>query len=476
MKELPDFSRTRLLVVGDVMLDRYWQGPTARISPEAPVPVVRVEADEGRPGGAANVAVNAASLGSRVTLLGVTGDDEPAQVLASQLARAGVECRFERLAGVPTVTKLRVVSRHQQLIRLDFENGFPGLDPAHLLDDFARVLADCDVVVLSDYAKGTLAAVDRFIGMARAAGRPVLVDPKGSDFSRYRGATVVTPNLAELEAVVGRCADEPTLVERGARLVDDCGFESLLVTRGEHGMTLFERGQRPRHLPAQAREVYDITGAGDTVIAVLAAGIAAGLPLDAATALSNAAAGVVVGKLGTASVSVDELRAALVGQAPVRRGVLDEEALVAAVVGARARGETVVFTNGCFDILHAGHVAYLEEASRLGDRLIVAVNVDATVTELKGPGRPVNALANRVRVVAALGCVDWVVAFAEATPERLICRLLPDVLVKGGDHDPATIAGAACVRAAGGEVRALRYVEGLSTTRIIEAIGKGETA
>ncbi len=476
MKELPDFSRTRLLVVGDVMLDRYWHGATSRISPEAPVPVVRVEIDEGRPGGAANVAINVAALGGGVTLLGVTGDDEPARALESQLGKRGVHCRFDRLDRVPTITKLRVVSRHQQLIRLDFEDGFPGFDPARLLEDYEHELATAHVVVLSDYAKGTLAAAGRFIELARAAGRPVLVDPKGSDFSRYRGATLVTPNLAELEAVVGRCADEPMLVERGRRLMDDCRLQALLVTRGEHGMTLLQRGHPPRHLPAQAREVYDITGAGDTVIAVLAAGIAAGLPLEAATALSNTAAGIVVGKLGTASVSVEELSAALVEPASVPRGAMDEETLAAAVAGARARGETVVFTNGCFDILHAGHVAYLEEASRLGDRLVVAVNVDDAVRQLKGPGRPVNALSNRLRVVAALGCVDWVVPFAEDTPERLICRLLPDILVKGGDHDPATIAGAGCVRAAGGEVRALRYVEGLSTTRIIDAIGKGETA
>jgi D-beta-D-heptose 7-phosphate kinase/D-beta-D-heptose 1-phosphate adenosyltransferase len=310
--------------------------------------------------------------------------------------------------------------------------------------------------------------VSRFIELGRAAGKPILVDPKGSDFSRYRGATLLTPNLAEFEAVVGRCVDETALAERGLRLMDDLALDALLVTRGEHGMTLFRQGQPAQHLPAQAREVYDITGAGDTVIAVLAAGLAARLPIESATALANTAAGVVVGKLGTATVTPQELHAASRG--PVRRGVLDEEALAAAVAAARAGGETVVFTNGCFDILHAGHVSYLEEASRLGDRLVVAVNVDATVRELKGAGRPVNPLASRLRVLAALGCVDWVVPFAEATPERLICRLRPDVLVKGADHDPATIAGAECVRDTGGKVCVVTYVDGHSTTRIIDAI------
>jgi D-beta-D-heptose 7-phosphate kinase/D-beta-D-heptose 1-phosphate adenosyltransferase len=468
MRELPEFRKARVLVAGDVMLDRYWHGATSRISPEAPVAVVRVESEEGRPGGAGNVALNIAALGGEVTLLGLTGDDETGRLLEAKLAERGVACRFDRLEHFATITKLRVISRHQQLIRLDFEDGFPGYDAGDLVADYERQLAFADAVVLSDYAKGTLREIRRFIEPARAAGRPILVDPKGSDFSRYRGATVVTPNLAELEAVVGRCADEAAIVERGLRLMADCDLQALLVTRGEHGMTLLQRGRPVQHLPTQAREVYDITGAGDTVIAVLAAGMAAGLPLESATALANTAAGIVVGKLGTATVTPEELQAATLE--PVRRGVLDEEQLVAAMALARARGETVVFTNGCFDILHAGHVTYLEEASRLGDRLVVAVNVDETVRTLKGEGRPVNPLANRMRVLAALGCVDWVVPFSEDTPERLICRLKPDSLVKGADHDPATIAGADCVRAAGGKVCVTGYVDGVSTTRIIEAI------
>ena len=470
MRELPDFSKTRLLVVGDVMLDRYWHGATSRISPEAPVPVVRVDAEEARPGGAGNVALNVAALGAEATLLGLTGDDDMARLLEQQLGKRGVRCRFDRLERFATITKLRVVSRHQQLIRLDFEDGFPGYDAGDLLADYARQVGQADVVVLSDYAKGTLREAPQFIAAARAAGRPVLVDPKGADFTRYRGATLLTPNLAELEAVVGRCPDEAAIVARGQGLMADCALEALLVTRGEHGMTLLARDRPPLHLPAQAREVYDITGAGDTVIAVLAAALAAGVPIESATALANTAAGIVVGKLGTACVTPAELHAVLGGGGPAPRGVLDEERLAGAIAAARARGETVVLTNGCFDILHAGHVAYLEEASRLGDRLVVAVNVDDTVRRLKGEGRPVNPLDSRLRVLAALACVDWVVPFSEDTPERLICRLRPDVLVKGGDHDPATIAGGDCVRAAGGQVRSLGYVEGVSTTRLIETL------
>ena len=252
MRELPDFSKARILVAGDVMLDRYWHGATSRISPEAPVAVVRVESEEGRPGGAGNVALNIAALGGQVTLLGLTGDDETGRLLERKLEERGVGCRFDRLERFATITKLRVVSRHQQLIRLDFEDGFPGYDAGDLLADYGRQVGLVDAVILSDYAKGTLREVRRFIELGRAAGRPILVDPKGNDYSRYRGATVLTPNLAELEAVVGRCADEPTLVERGLRLMTDCELDALLVTRTE---ALEEWRQSPPPDPAQ-RSVF----------------------------------------------------------------------------------------------------------------------------------------------------------------------------------------------------------------------------
>ena len=470
MKELLNFSQSSVLIFGDVMLDRYWHGATSRISPEAPVPVVKVEAEEGRPGGAGNVALNVTALGGSATLVGLSGRDEPGDILDRQLAGAGVATRLVRQSQFPTITKLRIISRHQQLIRLDFEDGFPGLDDDALLANFKAALDDCDVVVLSDYGKGTLREVPDFIRAARVAGRQVLVDPKGTDFTRYRGATLITPNLSEFEAVVGTCRDEDTLVERGQQLLSDLDLQALLITRGEHGMSLLQRGREPHHLPAQAREVFDVTGAGDTVIATLAAGLASGLPLDSATQLANTAACVVVGKLGTATATAQELAQALAAQRTVDHGVVVEGPLLDAVAAARARGETIVMTNGCFDILHAGHVTYLEEASKLGDRLVVAVNVDETVRELKGADRPVNPLQNRMRVLAALGCVDWVVPFSEETPERLICAVAPDYLVKGGDNDPDKIPGARCVREAGGSVAVLTYVDGVSSTRIVESI------
>lgn len=467
---IPRFEPARVLIAGDVMLDRYWLGPSARISPEAPVPVVKVEAVEERPGGAANVAANLAALGAQARVLGVTGDDEAAAALERKLLRLGVACELLRQPGQATIAKLRVLSRNQQLLRLDFEDGFPHFEPTLLQQRFEVHLAACDVVVLSDYQKGALRAIEHLIAAARAAGKPVLVDPKDRDFQRYRGATGLTPNLAEFEAVVGSCPDLETLVRRGEALRRELALTALLITRGEQGMTLLHAGNAPLHLAARAREVYDVTGAGDTVIATLAAGLAAGLELEHATGLANLAAGLVVGKLGAASVTVSELRRALYPHEEPPRGILNEARLLQAVADAKAHGETIVMTNGCFDILHAGHVNYLEQAKRLGNRLIVAVNTDASVRRLKGADRPVNALEQRMRVLAGLAAVDWVVAFTEDTPERLISAVQPDYLVKGGDNDPARIPGNHSVWQSGGQVVVMDYLEGCSTTSTIARI------
>ncbi|WP_305405915.1 bifunctional D-glycero-beta-D-manno-heptose-7-phosphate kinase/D-glycero-beta-D-manno-heptose 1-phosphate adenylyltransferase HldE [Photobacterium leiognathi] len=470
---LPDYNQAGVLIVGDVMLDRYWTGPTGRISPEAPVPVVKVDQIEERPGGAANVAMNIAALGGHAKLVGLTGIDEPAKALTEKLSSLNVFCDFVSLPEYPTITKLRVMSRGQQLIRLDFEEGFHNVDPAPMLARMKQSLADVKAVILSDYAKGALEHVQSMIQLAREASVPVLIDPKGSDFERYRGATLLTPNLSEFEAVVGKVTSDEDLVEKGLGLIEKFDFEALLVTRSEHGMTLLQKGQEPLHMPTQAQEVYDVTGAGDTVISVLAASLAAGKSLSDCCKLANAAAGVVVGKLGTSTLSTIELTNAIHGSQDSGYGVISEPQLIQAVKAARARGETVVMTNGCFDILHAGHVAYLTEAAKLGDRLIVAVNSDSSVKELKGPGRPVNPEDRRMAVLAGLGAVDWVVPFTEQTPQRLISEVLPSILVKGGDYKPEDIAGGKEVIAAGGQVLVLNFEDGCSTTKIIEAIRGG---
>ena len=468
---VPDFTATRVLVAGDLMLDEYWFGATSRISPEAPVPVVRVTGAQARAGGAANVAVNLATLGTQTVLAGVVGDDGNADRLREVLAPRGIELATVRVAGMPTITKLRVISRHQQLIRLDFEEPDLSNAGAPLTDSLASLLPHCGVLVLSDYAKGALDDPGPLIAAARAAGVPVLVDPKGTDFSRYRGATLLTPNFHEFEAVVGACSTEAELVERGEQLMIDLGLQALLVTRGEQGMTLLRPGEEELHLPARAREVFDVTGAGDTVIAVLAGSVAAGASLPEAVALANIAASIVVGKLGTATVSGPELRRAVQQDQGSERGAVTLEQLQIAVADARSHGEKVVFTNGCFDIIHAGHISYLEEARQQGDRLIVAVNSDESVRRLKGKGRPINPVERRMAVLAGLEAVDWVVSFADDTPRTLLAALEPDVLVKGGDYEgKEAVVGWEIVEAYGGEVKVLGVVDNLSTTAIVSRI------
>ncbi|KJJ96883.1 heptose 1-phosphate adenyltransferase [Pseudomonas sp. 21] len=466
---MPRFDQAPVLVVGDVMLDRYWHGATSRISPEAPVPVVRVEQHEDRPGGAANVALNLAALGAPAFLVGVTGVDEAADSLSDSLQAVGVTTRFQRIAGQPTIVKLRVMSRHQQLLRVDFEEAFR-TDPVALSTDVEALLDQVRVLVLSDYGKGALKNHQALIQAARQRGIPVLADPKGKDFAIYRGASLITPNLSEFEAIVGRCTDEADLVAKGQQLMTELELGALLVTRGEHGMTLLRPGHSALHLPARAREVFDVTGAGDTVISTLAGAIAAGEDLPQAVALANLAAGIVVGKLGTAAISAPELRRAVQREQGSERGVLSLDQLLLAIEDARAHGEKIVFTNGCFDILHAGHVTYLEQARAQGDRLIVGVNDDGSVTRLKGPGRPINSVDRRMAVLAGLGAVDWVVSFGEDTPERLLTEVRPDVLVKGGDYGVEQVVGADIVKAYGGEVRVLGLVENSSTTAIVEKI------
>ncbi|UDG79737.1 bifunctional D-glycero-beta-D-manno-heptose-7-phosphate kinase/D-glycero-beta-D-manno-heptose 1-phosphate adenylyltransferase HldE [Candidatus Steffania adelgidicola] len=467
---LPDFRGSCVLVVGDVMLDRYGYGQTTRISPEAPVPIVKVDAIEERPGGAANVARTIAALGCHSRLVGLTGIDDAARVLETRLNELNVTCDFISVPTHPTITKLRVLSRNQQLIRLDLEKSFSDVDTTPMIERIRMALPTIGVLVLSDYAKGTLACIREIITLAHIAGVTVLVDPKGNDFSRYKGATLLTPNLSEFEAVAGSCQDEETLLKRGMKVIADYQLSSLLITRSEKGMTLLQSNKNPLNLPMQAQEVYDVTGAGDTVIGVLAAAIAAGNSLEESCFLANSAAGLVVGKLGTSSVSPIELENAIRGRAAIGFGVMTENELKLALVLARQRGEKLVMTNGIFDILHAGHVRYLSNARRLGDRLIVAVNNDASTKHLKGEKRPINPLLNRMSVLAALEAVDWVVPFSEDTPQRLIANILPDILVKGGDYQPYQIAGSQEVWKNGGQVLRLNFEENCSTTSIINAI------
>lgn len=454
------------------MLDRYWFGDAARISPEAPVPIVKIKQNDERPGGAGNVALNIAALGANVMLLGVAGKDDAARILSEQLLAANVRHTIEQIAGIPTITKLRVISRHQQLLRLDFEEKFPAFCPSALIEAYKSYLAQANLVILSDYSKGTLACVGELIKLANAANVPVLVDPKGTDFTIYQGADVITPNFKEFEAIMGPTQNEQDILIKGQQLLRQHNIRNLLLTRGENGMTLIQQDQEEVHLPAHAREVFDVTGAGDTVIGVLGAAIAAGAELPNAMAIANLAASLVVAKLGAATVSAPELEVAITGVNAPSAGIVNEDQLLIAVTEARVKGKRIVFTNGCFDILHAGHVRYLQQAKQLGDYLIVAINDDNSVKRLKGPSRPVNNVDQRMTVLAGLGVVDWVTSYADDTPERLLRKLQPEILVKGGDYTVDQVVGAPIVHAYGGDVRVLGVTKNVSTTAIIERMVK----
>lgn len=469
-----DFSQTRILVIGDVMLDQYWSGRAGRISPEAPVPVVKVADEDVRAGGAANVALNIAALGAQVSLMGIIGQDAFGEQLNQVLAHAGVDSDWV-YSESGTICKLRVLSHHQQLIRMDFENAVPSESAQDLADLMAQKVSDFDVLVVSDYAKGALQFVEQMIAEAKAHEVPVLIDPKGDDFSRYAGATLIKPNQSEFELIVGACEDAQAVVEKAQTLIEQIDIEALLVTRSENGMALVEKHHSPTLMKSRALDVFDVTGAGDTVMATLATAYGSGLSLPEAVRLANEAAGIVVKKVGTSTVSKVELEAQL-NAAMRHKGYasMSEDEVMELIRIAQEKGEKVVFTNGCFDILHSGHVRYLNEAAKRGDRLVVAVNSDESVKQLKGDSRPIVGLTGRMELLSALSCVDWVVPFSEDTPERLICKLLPDVLVKGGDYQPDQIAGAKCVWDNGGEVAVLSFWEGYSTTNIVEKIQDAE--
>lgn len=472
-------SDKKILVVGDIMLDRYWQGDSQRISPEAPVPVVKIVELDDKIGGAANVARNIAHLDGQVTLMGIVGDDENADLIEKILKQENIASALVRQKDQPTITKLRVISRHQQVVRLDFEQPFYKAHAIALNEAFMAAIKEHDLVVFSDYNKGSLQLITEMISYARENGKMVLVDPKSNDLSIYRGANVVTPNKAEFIQAGGQTESEESIAQSAREFMTRCDIESILLTRSEQGMSAITHNDKT-DMPAQVREVSDVTGAGDTVIATLSVMMAAGLELKDAAQVANLAAGVVVGKLGAATVSPEELYKAANKeffsdtnqhyQAPF-------EDVMQHIEFAKLAGEKIVFTNGCFDILHAGHVHYLEQAKALGDRLVVGLNSDESVKRLKGETRPVNALEQRATVLTGLASVDWVIPFGELngdqyddTPHHLIDRVKPHVLVKGGDYTIDTIVGADIVQANGGQVAVIDFVDGCSTTRIIEKI------
>lgn len=474
------FARHRVLVIGDIMLDRYISGAVHRISPEAPVPVLRSMHARNVPGGAANVAMNLAGLGVQTALAGFIGEDEQAETLRNLLAMAGIDhtsiCTWRR----PTISKTRIMSGRQQMLRLDVESE-EAPSPAEidcLLAALDLPLANADAVILSDYAKGALPerVCQYVLQKARAKKAPALVDPKGRDFHKYRGATTICPNLQELSACTGVPATAlGPLMEAAHAMLAPLELDYLTVTMSERGIRVEHRDPAQSfHAPARAREVFDVSGAGDTVIATLAACAAAGLDLESSVQLANVAAGAIVGKVGTVPIDRAGLLAQLTSDLALNteEKVLAREALLARAAQWRARGQRIVFTNGCFDLLHIGHITLLQEAHRMGDRLVVGINSDESVRRLKGPARPIVPETERAQVLAALASTDAITIFEEDTPLELLRLLQPDVLVKGGDYTVSTVVGAEDVRSWGGRVEIVPIVAGFSTTGLVQKIAR----
>jgi D-beta-D-heptose 7-phosphate kinase/D-beta-D-heptose 1-phosphate adenosyltransferase len=474
---LSRIRQIRALVIGDLMLDEYLWGKTERISPEAPVQVVDISREDLRLGGAGNVINNLMTLGCQVHVAGVLGDDADGRLLRRLLEEKSVGIQGVLMSPDRTTSrKTRILASNQQMLRIDRESQNP-ISPemeVRLADHVRRVAEDFQVILLSDYLKVVLTEglLKEIVAIGREKGVPVVIDPKGSDFRKYRGATLLTPNRKEAQTASHiAIVDEASLLQAGRSLAEALDLEALVLTRSEEGMTLFPRDGEEIHLPTEAREVYDVSGAGDTVLAMMGLGLAGELSLEEAARLANVAAGIVVGKVGTSTVSPGEILE-VIGRRhqDTDLKIKDREVLAGILEMEREKGRTVVFTNGCFDLLHVGHVKYLQKARRLGDLLVLGLNSDESIRRLKGPRRPLINQDERAHILAALDCIDYLVVFDEDTPLELIEALRPKILVKGGDYSPEGVVGKDLVESYGGRVELIQFVDGKSTTNIIEKI------
>ena len=463
-----------ILVAGDLILDRYVWGEVDRISPEAPVQVLRWEREEETLGGAANVAQNLASLGCSVRLMGLLGEDEEGDRLEALARQAGMDVGLiRRHPGRPTVSKTRFIGRNQQILRVDREEAPPHSPEAEkeMSAQLPEALGAAAGVICSDYLKGALtpAFMEKLVAAAGERGLPVITDPKGADYTKYRGVTALTPNLAEVAQATGVTLDSEEAIDRAARaMYEELAPEFILVTRGAGGMTLYGKEGRLSSEASNALEVYDVTGAGDTAAALFGLALVQEIPAADAARIANLGAGIVVGKVGAAPLDPGELESALSGEG--KQKIFSRPGLEKRLQTDRARGREVVFTNGCFDLMHVGHIQYLQQAKELGDILVIGLNDDASVRRVKGEGRPLIEERQRAQLLAALGCVDYVVFFPEDTPEELIRAVRPDILVKGGDYAPEEVVGREQVESSGGRVEVLPFVDGVSTTRIVNTI------
>jgi len=464
------------LVIGDVMLDRYLIGNVGRISPEAPVPIVLLNAQNERAGGAANVAANLALLGIKTHIIGCVGNDTEGDTLKKCIAAINVDTSgIMRASHRPTIAKTRILSGHQQMLRLDQENttAYNSEENAQLLLAIDAALAlQPSIVILSDYAKGLLsdAICQHIITNCRSQKIPVLVDPKGLDYSKYKGATSLTPNKKETAEACGTQIEDVALISKATALKNCLGIDFLAVTRGEEGITLIDSDTH--QIAATAQQVFDVSGAGDTVIATLAAGLIYALSPLESLQLANLAAGIVVGKVGTIPITREALVEALSLQqsSTQMHKICDLTQLIARVDAWKKAQQKIVFTNGCFDLLHAGHVTYLEAAKKRGDKLILGLNTDRSVSAIKGPTRPVVNEHDRARVLAALESVDAVILFDEDTPLNLINAIQPHVIAKGSDYTVDQVVGGQEVESWGGEIALIDLVAGRSTTNLIQKL------
>ena len=463
-------AKNTILVVGDIILDEYLGGVIDRISPEAPVPVVHVKETSYKLGGAANVASNLKALGCKVILLGIVGDDFVGGKITELLAAEGIEAALVK-SKKPSIRKTRIIGRSSHMLRLDYEEYYDKADAAELETNFNSIIKKVDSCIFSDYAKGTLQDVTHLIKIAKQANKLVFTDPKHADFAVYAGSDFITPNSKEMAAMLQVAYDSSEWLPTLKSKMQKHNIANVLYTRGKAGMSLITSGDDIISVNAIAAEVFDVTGAGDTVIATLAALITADFEYKNAVTIANYAAGFVVKRQGTAQVRVNDLLHLL--QVNIPNETIAED-IVADVRAAKEEGYKIVMTNGCFDILHAGHVRYLEQAKMQGDKLIVAINSDESVSRLKGPSRPINKIDNRVTVLQALGCVDWVVVFDEDTPKNIITAISPDVLVKGSDYKVSEIVGADYVQSYGGIVGTIDLVPDLSTSNVVKKIAETE--
>lgn len=476
MKSLHN-AHPHILVIGDLMIDHYLWGGCERISPEAPVQVVDIARETTVLGGAGNVINNLVALGARVSVSGVIGDDENGEELCSMLSLIGVSSQgLVRQSERKTSKKSRIIASNQQILRYDKESK-EAIDKASersIISYVIDVIDSCDIIILSDYGKGVItdAVAGGVIAAAKAASKKVLVDPKGKDYRKYRGAYLLTPNKKEASEATGILInDEKSLQKALLSLKETCSLECSMITLSEDGIAIYDKSMR--RFPTVAKEVYDVTGAGDTVIASLSFALSMGLSIDEAAPFANHAAAVVVGKIGSATVTLGEIESyeSSLHQSTSDMHIKSKEEIYALAERLKHEGKRVVFTNGCFDILHVGHVKYLQEAKSYGDVLIVGLNTDSSVRELKGPTRPVNTEADRAYILAALESVDYVVLFSEETPHELIKNIAPDILVKGGDYEGKSVVGAEFA----GELRLVQFVDGKSTTATIARINEGTT-